>query len=478
MELQKIYGTWTDKTTYGKSKFTIDVLNKSFQMDLISKDDLYRVQSEVANILKKLILKYTNGQSSSIKVETAEEIMNSIWYAVDSYNIKFETIEDIVNTISNKRFIEIYEEGLEKLRVDFEYCKKLYTDIVKDDFLLKFENIAYKDTVYEGFTPFLEKYDIEFSANNSMASIDYPLGIEDDMTVEGIVYAKNYLECMYAENKFCSLLSQNELQDLLNEYGRNYKIDYRVILINIFEITTGNMVFSTFLGKEIGKLKISQYELNYLESFFRSLNEKEQAEEIINSKVDSAFQIIIEKLNIEDKNLINYLFKFQKKFSEEILTAAKNGLIKNMLFIEEVLEIKHDNLVISEDDRMGDSAFRELYNKILQCNSKVDKINLINTNVNSLKDFVDILESNCLFEDEIEFLFIQLGDVELSILGTIIFCDALRNGEVDLLKELMDDIKYTDEEWKDIYIKQLRFLDIDRINKIEEYINQKITTEN
>jgi len=74
-----------------------------------------------------------------------------------------------------------------------------------------------------------------------------------------------------------------------------------------------------------------------------------------------------------------------------------------------------NNLVISEDDRMSDSAFRELCNKILQCNSKVDKINLINTNVNSLKDFVDILESNCLFEDEIEFLFIQLGDVELSI---------------------------------------------------------------
>ena len=107
------------------------------------------------------------------------------------------------------------------------------------------------------------------------------------------------------------------------------------------------------------------------------------------------------------------------------------------------------------------------------CNNKVDKINLINTNVNSIKDFVDILESNCLFEDEIEFLFSQLGDVELSILGTIVFYDALRNGEVDMLKVLMD-IKYTDEEWKDIYLKQLRFLDIDRINQIEEYINFSI----
>lgn len=306
-----------------------------------------------------------------------------------------------------------------------------------------------------------------------MASIDYPLAIEDDMNVEGIVYVKNYLECIYEENKFCSLLSQNELQDLLNEYGRNYKIDYRVILINIFEIAIGNMVFNTFLGKEVGNLKISQYEFNYLESVFRSLNEKEQAKEIINSKVDSAFQIIIEKLNIEDKKIINYLYKFKKKFSEQILTAAKNGLIKNMLVVEEVTEIKHDTLVISEDNRMDDTAFRELYNKILECNNKVDKINLINTNVNSIKDFVDILESNCLFEDEIEFLFGQLGDVELSVLGTIVFCDALRNGEVDMLKVLMD-IKYTDEEWKDIYLKQLRFLDIDRINQIEEYINFSI----
>jgi len=114
MELQKIYGTWTDKTTYGKSKFTIDVLNKSFQMDLISKDDLYRVSTIwfVISIPKSIlpicfneVSRHSNGQSSSIKVETAEEIMNSIWYAVDSYNIKFETIEDIVNTISNKRFL-------------------------------------------------------------------------------------------------------------------------------------------------------------------------------------------------------------------------------------------------------------------------------------------------------------------------------------------------------------------------------------
>ncbi|MBU5307255.1 hypothetical protein KQI18_05595 [Clostridioides mangenotii] len=476
MELQSIYGSYLDKSNYGKSKFTIDILNYGYKIDLISKEDIYRIQSEVAKLLRNLILKSTKGQSSSIKVESAEQIMNSIWYALDAFCIKFESVEEISDKLIKKSLVEIYTEGIKIIKEEFDMTKSHFEELLKNDAISKFENMAYRDTINEAFPTFFKKYNYEFAANNTMATIDYPLAIEDNLTIEGLVYMKNYLDCLVEENKFIKLLQEKSLQHLLDEYSKYYKIDYRVVLINIFEIAICNMIFCCFINKDISDLVINNYEFEHVELVLYSLD-KNKMEEAIKEKLEKAIKAIIEKLDISDTKLIDYLYKFKPKFLGQLMTSIDNKLLKNMLIVEKIDELNQEEvIIISGDKNMDDKSFRDLYNKILESQNKVEKINLIVSNINSRKDFIDILESNCLFKEEIEFLFSKLSNLELSLLGTVVFYDVIRAGQLDLLTELIKTIN-TDTEWKDIYLKYVKSLKLESINEIEEFINKRIAIE-
>lgn len=159
------------------------------------------------------------------------------------------------------------------------------------------------------------------------------------------------------------------------------------------------------------------------------------------------------------------------------MTFIDNKLLKNMLIVEKIDELNQEEvIIISGDKKMDDKSFRDLYNKILESQNKVEKINLIVSNINSRKDFIDILESNCLFKEEIEFLFSKLSNLELSLLGTVVFYDVIRAGQLDLLTELIKTIN-TDTEWKDIYLKYVKSLKLESINEIEEFINKRIAIE-
>ena len=46
-----------------------------------------------------------------------------------------------------------------------------------------------------------------------MASIDYPLAI-DDMTIQGVYYLKQYLTYLKIETEFCQMFNQDDLRDL------------------------------------------------------------------------------------------------------------------------------------------------------------------------------------------------------------------------------------------------------------------------
>jgi hypothetical protein len=48
---------------------------------------------------------------------------------------------------------------------------------------------------------FLKKYNILFEAHNTMASIDYPLAV-DDMSLQGVFYIRQYLERLHIESQF------------------------------------------------------------------------------------------------------------------------------------------------------------------------------------------------------------------------------------------------------------------------------------
>ena len=65
---------------------------------------------------------------------------------------------------------------------------------------------------------------------------------------------------------------------------------------------------------------------------------------------------------------------------------------------------------------MSNSRFRNVTEKIRGCSSIEDKIKLIKNNIESLEDLIDMLDSECLFDDEYEKYFKSLSQFEIILI--------------------------------------------------------------
>ena len=369
-----------------KYQYTISLINECVRCEILPKAFLYNVQIKISEILKDLIMRYTKGESTSVTVEKAEKLIIGIWYTIDAYMKTFENLEIAIDTLKKEEISYIYERGKGVLKEDFKITEKLYEKTLKNQICT--DLMAYNTTL-SGIENFFKYYDLEFEPDENAADIDYPL-IFDDWDMVGLYYMKNYLWNLYVENEICNKFDNKDIHKILKTYGDIYKIDYRDLLINIFEMTINNAVFSILCNS------------NSLEI------EKEE----------------FEKLN--------------------------NNLKK--ITTEEV---------------------RELIEEIISSDNIYEKITLINKKINSIKDYVDMLKSDCLFEDEYMMLYMSLSNLELSFLGKYVFYGEYRIEDIDLKKYLRKKINTTNE-WEKFYIEYLKSLSESKLKEIENLINGKL----
>ena len=229
-----------DASNLSKYQYTISLINECVRCEILPKAFLYNVQIKISEILKDLIMRYTKGESTSVTVEKAEKLIIGIWYTIDAYMKTFENLEIAIDTLKKEEISYIYERGKDILKEDFKITEKLYEKVLKNQICT--DLMAYNTTL-SGIENFFKYYDLEFEPDENAADIDYPL-IFDDWDMVGLYYMENYLWNLYVENEICNKFDNKDIHKILKTYGDIYKIDYRDLLINIFEMTINNAVFS------------------------------------------------------------------------------------------------------------------------------------------------------------------------------------------------------------------------------------------
>jgi len=66
---------------------------------------------------------------------------------------------------------------------------------------------------------------------------------------------------------------------------------------------------------------------------------------------------------------------------------------------------------------LSNTAFRHLSERVRESSTIQDKINLINNNIKSLEDLIDMLNAECLFGDEFMSLFKNLSKTHIILLA-------------------------------------------------------------
>ncbi len=440
--------------------YTLALLEAGHRAGLINQSTLDDIKSQLMGLLRDLILRYTRGESTSVKTETAQNLLLSILYSIDTYISSYPHPEEALVLLQAHPLQETYDKGLAQLNLCFNATHSFFQALQANK--LDFPNQAYHATLDEALPDFFKNYDILFRAQDTMASIDYPL-LFDDMHKQGILYIQQYLEHLAIENEFCQLFPQQDVKQLLSNYGRVYRIDTSEALINLFEIVLTNSLFSFLAGNKARELSLSKLQYEMVREKFSSLTSDQ-----CSLLFAEAIPALIADLGIDNARLNNYISDFQKVLLPRFWNALEHNCLANVIILDSKANSALD-IVFDEGKTMDDDSFRAVVAEIMDCSKADDKTALINSKIHSLGDFIDLLEADCLFDDEYQHLFASLGDLELSILAKIVFAEELRiDGSFSLQRvgeELME------IPWQHELARFFHHLSSDQLKSIDSYIH-------
>lgn len=383
-----------------ESNKSLMAFSDNIQIDKnISEEDKMLIEFKIWNLLGKHTERYTMGDSTSVPIEIAEELLNSICF---SLGLELRELMNAKELLIEEDISDLLKASWSKIASLMERGKKLLEAVRKSS--PNIENISYKDTINE-IDKFFNKYDYRFFAHKIDCSIDYQLSNAISEKLQGIEYINEYLKALLIENEFCICFDKDNIIYILNSYCS----DYKELLINIFEPILTNAIGLDILGRDILTLEISALQRETLLGIFRNLSKTE-----ILVKLESSAKSVCDILGVVDNEKIEYIQKTAVNIYPRIEVGLSTGNIDNIfLSFKYEEELKESEFI--DNDTMDNERLRNLINEINDCRFISDKIAMVKEDVNSLSDLVEVLNL-CFWEDEALELFKTLSKEELYII--------------------------------------------------------------
>ncbi|MDL2217037.1 DUF6179 domain-containing protein [Christensenellaceae bacterium OttesenSCG-928-M15] len=327
---------------------------------------------ELYTLLKEQIQRYTMGDSTSVPVDTAADILRSI-----QFTIAFLKDEDTAGVPLKKQL----ETGRTKIKARMEDCRRLYEQVkvsAPDGM-----NIAYQDTIVE-IGGFFSRYDLYFAAHDIPCMIDYPLLHPVERRL-GLEFIEAYLGCLLFENAF---LSRFEPAKRISLYEA-YVPDYAAQIVNLCE-----PVLTNAIGKLL--LKENPYDLDIpdpgpLAAMLTPLSEAE-----LTGVLNAAAGQLCDMLSFRDEFSLGYLSSAANNLLPRILLGKG---FENIFLSLKRQAIFHQKRLYRDQAPMADEALRELIEKIRGCPQFTEKTSIALARVKSVRDLKEVLNS-CFYGDE------------------------------------------------------------------------------
>jgi hypothetical protein len=370
------------------------------QNKLLTDTEIERLQLELIDLLGKETQRYTNGESSSIKVERAQEILQSITFLIGSYLKTLNTLKDKINTLKKEKISDLFYKGMDVT----EAIKKQAFLTLKSlqEELPDIKNIAYQDTIREGIAVFFHDYNIEFGAHEMPGSIDYPLLMTNTHLI-GVEFVYDYLNTFQMENEFLKKFPVETINLLL----LGFHVNSEDLLINIFEIVFTNLLGCKILSRKLVDLNIPETERSWLQGNLINLSEDD-----LKHKLEKAWEDVCDELQLKEE-IRSYSRILLKPLQIRLENNLKTGTLHEIFITfpeEPAISEKFE-----EGNSMEDEKLRDLIEELREVTSVAERVRKIREVVHSLSDFTEVLEA-CFYGKEYQEVFSMLDETEQSIL--------------------------------------------------------------
>ena len=276
----------------------------------LTEEDEINIQSKLWQLLARRTELFTMGDSSSVRIETAQELLQSITFCLNYYLKQSGNTKKYLATADLE---ELFQLGQKTLEERLELGKRLYSKACLTS--PEIENTSYTDTL-RSIGGFFKKYDYRFFAHSIPCDIDYQLchAVKEDL--QGVEYVNQYLGRIIIENTFVKKFEKNAAISLLNSYCS----DYKGLLINLYEPLATNAIGLALLHKESIALDITTAYQKQLLELFAPLS----ATPAKKALCDAAERVCSE-LGISDPSSSRYLKRTAEALYPRIEAALTNG---------------------------------------------------------------------------------------------------------------------------------------------------------
>lgn len=410
-----------------EAHFFGNVFTQIVEKGYITEETLQRIQVELLNLWTEQIEAYNAGKSSSIQEKKAKSLMESIYETLGFRLKALEDLDDSIALIQSHSIKSLFEEGQELIENRYQKLKEEYK--ILQARLLPTENIAYRDTYDEGLAPFFKFYSPKFESHECPCSIDYPLS-NDRMEAVGIDCMVDYIEKSLMEHDLCIKFKPEEIEALLEGYHKGY----RDLLINIFDLVLMNVIGRLIVGKDEKGLLLEAEDLKELEGILEVLPTA-SLEKLLK---DKALEVL-EKFDLTSLKMKAYTLQTVGKFVSRVEVGLEEDNLDKVFIV--VKEEYTQKLEYVGGNRLADSEFKALTEEIRACKTVKDKLYWIKQKVEHAEDLRDILEADCIFEEEYIEIYKSFEDVEIAMLWALFRVDDHDMSEVEVDKEWFNYLK-------------------------------------
>ena len=376
-------------------------INEAYNKNLLTQLHMERIQRELFELMGREVIRYTNGESSSVPIEKAEKLLNSITYII-GFSLKEEQdIRERLRLLENEKIQSIFYRGMDRIAVRRKKAYSLLCQI--QGMTQEIDNIAYKDTIKRGLNKFFHDYNIEFAAYDIPADIDYPLLFPVKEYV-GFEYVEEYLYKLYLENLLTARFDSDRINLLLQGFDR----EAEHMLINLYELVLINILGCQLLEKDIFLLEVTTPESGWLNNKLKKISGSE-----LSALINSAWEEIRRTLQTNEE---------ENRYAEKALQYLMNRIRNNLqtdtlskLFLAFPTQAAEEQEILELGEQMTDEILRSLIQRIGEISDVKEKVRIIKTEVHSMDDLAELLDT-CFLEEEYLEVFSMLGEAELLVL--------------------------------------------------------------
>lgn len=363
--------------------------------------DMAIIENNLWTLLSNRTERYTMGDSTSVPIETAQELLKSICFSIGIY---LKSANTNINILKNENFESLLKSSWPKIEMKIHVGKGLLNKLNENT--LPVENISFNDTI-NGLSVFFKQYDYRFFAHEIPGDIDYQLCHAVPVELLGIEYINEYLHRLLIENKFIRKFNANNIKLLLESYCP----DYKGLLINVYEPVVSNALGLELINCDVLSLDITDTDRNHLLKLFKIWSKDEAT-----AKLEQAADKLCLGLQITDSTEIQYLKSTSVNLYSRIESVLDTNCLDNIFLpLYNMEQPAKPDAEFVDGVMMNDHELQVFIDEINNCRYLSDKISMFKQQVHSLQDCVEVL-SICFWVDECLELFKSLDRAELELL--------------------------------------------------------------